>query len=673
MKLSSQSIIMNLLNRTAIARYQQALSLGLTGLLFLGMFAGQAAAADANSSAEKEKERKLIAILKSDAPPQDKAIPCKQLAIYGTKDAVPALAAFLSNPDLASWARIALEAIPDPAVDDALRIAMGKVQGNLLVGVINSIGYRRDAKAVNGLVQKLSDADSEVASAAGVALGHIGGATAARALTKTMHGAPEAVRPALAQGSILCAEKFFAEGKRADAIKLYDEIRKADVPKKRVLEATRGAILARGSAGVPLLLEQLRSPDKGFLAIGLRTARELPGRDVTEALTAELHRASPDRKAFLLLAVGDRNDAAVLPAVLAAARSGSPKLRLVAVGILDRQGNIAGVPVLLDAAASGDAELEQAALAALARLPGNKVDSDLLARIPQSSGKMRQALIELAGQRRIEPALPAIVQSAEDADAGVRTAAFKAIGVLGNDKQVADLVRLLPKTQSPKERDDIEMALIGICGRHGSACAKSLQPLTQSSDSALRTIALHVLATAGGPEALVAVKSALDDRDEAVQDEAVRTLSTWPNNWPDDAAVAEPLLMLAKSGKKMSQQVLGMRGYLQYVKADKGLNDDQRVGKVNELVPLLKRPEEKRLAIAAIDGIPTSAGLELLMAFATEPAIADDACSAIITITGKSVQGVSKEQRQKALETVVEKTSNNDTKKRAQELRNKLL
>src|SRR6267378_66109 len=395
------------------------LSLAVTGFWLSTMGVGQLQAAPNVNSTDKEKERNLIAILQSDAPPQDKAIPCKQLAIYGTKDAVPALAALLSNPDLASWARIALEAIPDPEVDDALRTAMGKLQGNLLVGVINSIGYRRDAKAVNGLVKKLKDPDSEVASAAGVALGHIGGATAAKALTKAMGGAPEAGRPALAQGSILCAEKLFTEGKHADAIRLYDQIRKADVPKQRVLEATRGAILARGSAGVPLLLEQLRSPDKGFLAIGLRTARELPGREVTEALTAELHRASPDRQAFLLLAVGDRKDDAVLHTVLAAARSGSPKLRLVAVGILDRQGNIAGVPVLLDAAASGDAELEQAALAAIARLPGNKVDADLLARIPQSSGKLRQALIELAGQRRIEPALPAIVQSTEDADAGV--------------------------------------------------------------------------------------------------------------------------------------------------------------------------------------------------------------------------------------------------------------
>jgi hypothetical protein len=107
-----------------------------------------------------------------------------------------------------------------------------------------------------------------------------------------------------------------------------DDARAANVPRQKQLEAIRGAILARQSGGLPLLLEQLRSPDKALFGIGLRTARELPGRDVTEALAAELRRCSPDRQPFLLLALADRSDAAVLPAVLEAAAGGSQKLRL---------------------------------------------------------------------------------------------------------------------------------------------------------------------------------------------------------------------------------------------------------------------------------------------------------------------------------------------------------
>ena len=635
--------------------------------LVLFAYASPVRAAD-NQSSPAEKESALISLLKSDAPAAEKAITCKRLAIYGTKDAVPVLAPLLADPQLASWARIALEAIPDPAVDAAMRDAMGKLQGKLLVGVINSIAVRRDAKAVSGLVKKLKDADPEVASAAAVALGRIGGADAAKALSKSLPVAPAAVRAAVAEGCILCAERLLAQSKAADAMKLYDAVRAADVPRQKMLEATRGAILARKADGLPLLLEQLRSPDKALFGIGLRTARELPGRAVTEALAAELPRTSPDRQSYLLLALADRSDDAVLPAVVAAAGSGPQKLRLTAIGILDRLGNPASVSVLLGAAADSNADLAQAALAALARLPGSEVDAELLTRLPSTTGKARQVLIELAGQRHLDRALPAIVTGAEDPDAGVRAAAVQAIGILGDDKQVAGLAKLLQSNQSPKERADLEMALLAITGRAGARAVPSLLPLAQNSDSAVRIIALRVLAAAGGPDALAAVKAAVEDKDEIVRDEAVRTLSTWPNNWPEDSGVAEPLLTLAKSSGKTSYQVLALRGYLQYVQGDKQLKDDEKVGKVTELLPLIKRPEEKHLAIAAIGAIPNAGVLELLATFAADPAVAEDACSAIVKLAGGNLPGVSKEQRQKALEVAAEKATSSATRKKAGEL-----
>jgi len=640
----------------------------ITALSLVLVTATASAAAADRKDTSATKERALISLLKSNAPAADKALACKQLAICGGKDAVSALAPLLSNPQLASWARIALEAIPDPAADAALCRAMGKLQGNLLVGVINSIGVRRDAKAVSGLVKKLKTTDPEVASAAAVALGRIGGAKAAKALNQSLTAAPNAVRPAVAEGCILCAERFVAEGKPAEAVKLYDAVRAANVPRQNQLEAIRGAILARQSASLPLLLEQLRSPDKAFFGIGLRTARELPGRDVTEALAAELRRSSPDRQSFLLLALADRNDAAVMPAVLAAAASGPQNLRLTAVGVLDRQGGLSSVPVLLSAAADGDAELAQAALGALTRLPGNEVDADLLARLPAAAGKNRQVLIILAGQRHIDRALPAIIRSAEDPDAGVRSAAVQAIGILGGDAQAADLIRLLQATQSPKERGDLEMALLAISGRAGTRAVPHLLSLARNDDSALRIIALHVLAAAGGPEALGAVKSAVEDNDEAVRDEAVRTLSTWPNNWPEDSAVAEPLLALAKSSAKTSHQVLALRGYLQYLQGDKQLKDDEKLGKVTDVLPLIKRPEEKRLAIAVIGIVPAPGAIEMLVAFAEEPAVAEDACSAIVKLAGSPMPAVSQEQRQKALQVAIDKSTADATKNQARKL-----
>lgn len=636
----------------------------------LGTIAALAlAAAPAAAAAQDDREKKLIEVLKSDAPPQEKAIPCKQLALCGTKEAVPALAPLLADEKLASWARIALEAIPDPAADAALREAMGKLKGRLLVGVVNSIGVRRDAAAVEGLVKVLKGNEAEPASAAAEALGRIGGPAAAQALRAALSGPEPAVRSSAAYGLVLCAEKLMAEGKSDDAATLYDQVRKADVPQQRLLEGTRGAILARKSAGLPLLFELLKSNDKALFGIGLSTARELPGGDVTEALVAELPRMAPERQALMILALSDRGDPKALPALLEAIQSGPRETGLAAMGVMDRIGNTSCVPVLLKKAVDDDRQVAAAAKTTLMRLPGAEVDADYLARLPKASGKERQVLIELAGGRRIEAALPAILPLAEDADAGVRAAAAAALAALGGGKQVPDLVRILQKTQDPAERENLEKALTAAAARGGAACTADLKPLAQAGEGALRVIALHALACCGGPEALAAVKSALDDKDEAVQDDAVRTLSNWPNRWPEDAAAAEPLLALAKSGKKASHRILALRGVLQYLQGDKKLGDETRLARVLEVLPLAARPEEKRLAIPVLGGIPSPRALELLIPLAEEPATAEEACAAIVSLAErKEMKGAPPELLRKALTAASERSRNSGTKKKAQDL-----
>ncbi len=607
----------------------------------------------------------LISVLKSDAPKGEKAIACKQLAICGTEQAVPSLTPLLADKELASWARIALEAIPGHAADAALRDALGKLDGRLLIGVINSISVRRDVRAVDTLVQKLNDANAGVASAAAVALGHIGGEKAAKALAQSLADAPSGVRSAVAEGCILSAEWFLAREKTAKAIKLYDTVRQADVPDQRHLEAIRGAILARKSAGVPLLIKQLESEDKERLGIGLRTARELPGRDVTEALAVELARLSPDRRPLLLLALADRNDSAVLPTVHKAAQSSSKDLRITAINILIRLGDVTCVPILLEAVTENDAKLEQAAMETLVRLPGKDVDADLVARLPQARGKLQQVLIELAGQRQISEALPAVVPSLNDTDAGIRGVAVQTIGIIGQDQQTADLVKLLQKTNNSTERAGIRKALLAVCGRCGVKCISHLRPLTQSRDNELHMIALRALAIIGGPDALVAVKSAIENAESPVQDEAVRILSNWPNNWPQDSEAGQTLLRLATSAKKMSHQVLALRGYFQYIRGTKKLSNEQKVTRVVDLLSHIKRPEEKRLAIAVLAEAPSASALELLTTFAKDSAVVEEAYSAMVQITGQDVRGVSKDQRRQVLKMVAEKSRNNGIKRRA--------
>ncbi len=117
---------------------------------------------------------RLIAILNDrDGSEYAKAKACQRLAVIGGPQAVPALAALLSDPKLSHYARFGLEPNPDSSAGAALLGALDRVQGSLLVGIINSIGNRKDKRAIAALGKLRSHTDLEVARAADAALAKI--------------------------------------------------------------------------------------------------------------------------------------------------------------------------------------------------------------------------------------------------------------------------------------------------------------------------------------------------------------------------------------------------------------------------------------------------------------------------------------------------------------------
>jgi HEAT repeat protein len=208
------------------------------------------------SAPQKGQEAKLIAVLKSSSASQkEKADVCRELARIGTKDAVAPLAALLGDEKLGHMARYGLEPIPDPAVDNALREALGRLSGRPLVGAIGSIGVRRDAKAVEPLTRLLRNTDSDVVKAAARALGMIGTSAAAKALEETLASTPAANRPAIYEGLFRSAEALTARGQHGEPIaiyqaaEIYDRLMRSDVPPQVREGASRKARLLRQEQG----------------------------------------------------------------------------------------------------------------------------------------------------------------------------------------------------------------------------------------------------------------------------------------------------------------------------------------------------------------------------------------------------------------------------------------
>jgi HEAT repeat protein len=599
----------------------------LSAFIFVTVSASQAFDGP-DTSPEKEKE--LLAILRSEAPGAEKALACKGLAIHGSAAAVPDLAKLLPNPQLSSWARIALEAIPGEASDEAFRNAANSLEGRLLVGMINSIGVRRDAKAVDSLTAKLRHADPEVASAAAVALGHIGNANSTKALRGALATAPARVRSAVAEGCVLCAERLLGEGKSDAATEIYDQVRNAKVPMQRVIEATRGAILARGQDGIPLLIEAFRSTNRKMFQLALSTVREFPGGEVDKTLAAEMVRATPERAALIVQAMADRPDTVVLAAVLEAAEQGDRKVRMSAIDALRRVGDDSCLSALLLIAIEDDPELAQTAKETLADLPGEQVDGKIVVLLPTAEGKTYPLLLELVGQRRIDT-VDEVLKALNHSDQSVRGAALIALGETVSLKR---LPVLISQVVAPKQPQDAPVALQALKAASvrmpdREACATELATAFKSSPAATKSTLLEILSDVGGTKALQTIATAAKSKDPRLQDTGSRLLGKWNN-----VAAAPVLLDLARTGPEEKYRVRALRGYIGLARKF-AMTDQQRAKMCQSAFDATRRPSEHKLALDVLKLHPSEAGLKLAINAMKDPALKADATAAVMVIAQK--------------------------------------
>ena len=188
-------------------------------------------------------EDRLASLLASGTD-DGKRFVCRQLWMAASRRSVPALAKLLADEKLSDAARYALERLADPAAGAALRDAVGKTNGRALVGVVNSIGHRRDKDAVGLLLPLLGSRDQAVADATAWSLGRIGGAEAAKALVGARGAASGKARRVLDDACLRCADGLAADGRQAAAAAVYRRMYADHEPRRIRIAALRGLMVA---------------------------------------------------------------------------------------------------------------------------------------------------------------------------------------------------------------------------------------------------------------------------------------------------------------------------------------------------------------------------------------------------------------------------------------------
>lgn len=575
------------------------------------------------------READLIKILASTTSELgEKALACKQLAVYGSQEAAEELGKLLSDPQLASWARIALEAIPGDRSAAVLREALDQVDGELQIGVINSLGARRDEPSIAAIAGLMRQGDPDVTFAAAFALGKIGTIEASRELLSFLPEAPSSLQPAVAEGCIYCADRLLKSGSQEGVVEIYDRIRASDLPQQRVVEATRGAILARGDEGIPILVELFQSGDPRMLALGLQTARELDSEHVGTALISEIKQASPDRAALLVEALGDLPGQVDLDSLLSLAGEGSQEVRMAAISVLGRVGDASILSAMLQLARESN-ELQTAVRAALVDLPDDDVDQQILNRLSGAEDD-KKILLELVGLRQLE-ATQQLVEALDDPNLDTRVAAIDALGQTVPQERMQVLIDLVLSPKNTSDQSAAIRALRAAAVRmpDREACSRLLASALQNASPDAKKHLLETIAAVGGTESLRVVGQYGLSSDESLRDLSTRLLGEWMT-----IDVAPVLLNLATSGPADRYQVRALRGYIR-VARQFVMPEEQRMAMCRHAMEAAKNPAEQRLVLDVLKRYPNSSGLEIAIEALSVPSLQEDAKQAISTIAQK--------------------------------------
>lgn len=197
-----------------------------------------------DTAARKALEKRLVDALTSGISRSALDYVCRRLRIVGTRQSIEALAVLLPAENTSHIARYALERIPDEKAVDLMRNSLPKVSNKLKSGIIGSLGKRRDERSIQAISKLLGDSDIQVAKAAAESLAMIGTPAAANELSKYVKKASADMKIPVADACLMCAEQFLANGKKSEAVALFNELKGDDQPAQVKAAAMKGIITA---------------------------------------------------------------------------------------------------------------------------------------------------------------------------------------------------------------------------------------------------------------------------------------------------------------------------------------------------------------------------------------------------------------------------------------------
>ncbi|HEY3324432.1 MAG TPA: HEAT repeat domain-containing protein [Planctomycetota bacterium] len=568
------------------------------------------------------------------AAPLAKVWMLRQLERIGRAEAVPAIAALLTDADekVCDSARRAMQNIPGIEAAQAAAKALETADKSVAkIGLLNALAtHEADAGAFSKLLQQnLKSDDEAVRTAAAMAIARTGDKSSVEALLDVAGKGTPATQTNITTASLMLADQLCLKGDKTSSLSLFKKLYARTGYAKSA--AVIGLAKAGGTGELDTILAAMADPDSGLRGAAVEAINYLPKPDACRALLAKLKDAgSKDATVSMLRALGWCGDASAVPALATASTDADEETRVAALRSMGMIGDGSAVPALVKAAAAGG-PAANTARESLDRLTGKDAGSGLLGLLKDADPKIRAEAARSIGAHRVDVPIEPLLTMASDADPAVRAEAFKALSGVVKAENLPALAAVVVKTSDSS--DAAVAAVLSAAQQIPDAATRADAVAAEcgKASGAGKLALWRVLGKLGGAKALEVLRAGVKDADAEAQKAAVKAMGEWP-----DVGAAEDLITLAKGAPNEVLQVLALRGYIRLAGLIKEKPADA-IKMYQTAMEAAKRPDEKRLVLGGLGEVFDLAALQMVEPLIEDATLKEEACAAAASI-GKEIQ-----------------------------------
>ena len=572
-------------------------------------------------------ERLMIKVLKSNASNDGKLLICKYLGTIGGNSSLPVLRKMLFTPSSSNMALIALTSIPGEEASKTLIGALENNEGEALIGIINTLGLRRDPKANQPLNGFISSEDQHVANASIHALGTIGGEQASQILQEAFVSTTNTRKWKIAEAWIKSVESLEPAQRKLS----YQTVLDSNPPLSlKYVAFKKNLKLVPEDKQVSHLLDALNNSNQEFQEAVIPLIRNLPS---TLSMKPFINEFSiyPDRTQIqLMLAIADRKDESIRPFVIQKLKSNNPEDRIAALKALSKVSNYRDINMLAKLAVSKTGIEQELARACLYWMKGENVDRKILSELEFANAQVKPELIKCVGYRKIEDGRKVLMGYLSSKNKLIRVEAIKAVGIVGSQEDLAKVIDLTLRNVKTTELEMIEHSITSIAFNDPVSSVPIIgEKLTSYQNALSISILINVAGKLGGDQALTIIRSHLNNDQEEIQFSCIKALSAWREDTP--LPDLEALIQSTLSQKNLSQAMVGI---VYLVQNSTSLSEDLKAAKLENAYSFAKSDMDLKIIVNGISRVVSLDALDFVIVQLGNDAIEAEVEEAIIRIAG---------------------------------------